>query len=74
MTLLFEPFERLGAEQRAIEGTGLGLALSKGLIEAMGGTIKASSTPGVGSTFTIELAGVPVPHTEHEHSGFSAPA
>ncbi len=64
---LFEPFERLGAEQRAIEGTGLGLALSKGLIEAMGGNITVSSTPGVGSTFMIELAGVPTPHIEHAH-------
>jgi hypothetical protein len=34
---LFEPFARLGAEQTQVEGTGLGLALSKGLLEAMGG-------------------------------------
>ena len=37
---LFEPFERLGAEATEVEGTGLGLTLSKGLIEAMGGTIE----------------------------------
>ena len=58
MRHLFEPFERLGAEQSTVEGTGLGLALSKGLIETMGGTIDASSTPGVGSTFAIELDGI----------------
>jgi len=63
---LFEPFERLGAEQRAIDGTGLGLTLSRRLIEAMGGTIAASSIVGIGSTFTIELALVPAPGAEHD--------
>ncbi|HET9248519.1 MAG TPA: ATP-binding protein [Actinomycetota bacterium] len=52
---LFAPFERLGAEQRGIDGTGLGLALSKGLIETMDGVIGAESTEGVGSTFWFEL-------------------
>ena len=52
---LFTPFDRLGAEQRGIEGTGIGLALSKRLIEAMGGTITVESTVGQGSTFTVEL-------------------
>jgi PAS domain S-box-containing protein len=52
---LFEPFERLGAETHDVEGTGLGLALSLGLVEAMGGTIGVQSTPGEGSTFWIEL-------------------
>jgi PAS domain S-box-containing protein len=53
---LFEPFERLGAEQTEIEGTGLGLSLSKALVEAMGGTIEVESEPGNGTTFLIELA------------------
>jgi PAS domain S-box-containing protein len=53
---LFEPFERLGAEQTAIEGTGLGLSLSKALVEAMGGTIVVESVPGSGTTFFIEFA------------------
>jgi signal transduction histidine kinase/ActR/RegA family two-component response regulator len=52
---LFSPFERLGAEQTSVEGTGLGLALSRGMIEAMGGRISVNSVLGKGSTFTIEL-------------------
>jgi CheY-like chemotaxis protein len=52
---LFSPFERLGAEGLGIEGTGLGLALSKPLIEAMGGTISVVSEPGRGTTFTVQL-------------------
>ncbi len=53
---LFQPFERVGDETMGIEGTGLGLALSKGLIEAMGGRIGVESKIGRGSTFWIELS------------------
>jgi PAS domain S-box-containing protein len=53
---LFVPFDRLGAEASEIEGTGLGLALSRGLAEAMGGTLDATSEVGTGSTFELRLA------------------
>ena len=52
---LFQPFERLGAQQGTVAGTGLGLALSRQLAEAMGGSIEVDSTPGVGSTFRVRL-------------------
>ncbi|MGB8168327.1 MAG: ATP-binding protein [Chthoniobacteraceae bacterium] len=61
VALLFTPFQRLGAENTKIEGSGLGLALSKRVTELLGGTIGVESTPGDGSTFWIELplAGAP---------------
>ena len=52
---LFIPFDRLNIEATGIEGTGLGLALSKNLTEAMGGSLSFDSTPGKGSEFTIQL-------------------
>ncbi len=52
---IFTPFERLNADQTEVGGTGLGLALSKRLIEAMGGTIGVESAVGLGSRFSIEL-------------------
>jgi signal transduction histidine kinase/CheY-like chemotaxis protein len=52
---LFTPFDRLGAEQTGVEGTGLGLALCKQLVEAMGGTVWADSALGRGTRFTVEL-------------------
>ncbi|MDH4274282.1 MAG: PAS domain S-box protein [Gammaproteobacteria bacterium] len=52
---LFTPFERLGAENTVIDGTGIGLALTKQLTELMAGKIGAESEQGVGSTFWIEL-------------------
>lgn len=55
MARLFTPFERLQADQGDVEGTGLGLALSKQLIEAMGGSIGVESESGLGSTFWIEV-------------------
>ena len=57
---LFEPFDRLGAETGDVEGTGLGLSLSIGLMRAMGGTITAESEPATGTTMRIELDAAPV--------------
>jgi signal transduction histidine kinase/ActR/RegA family two-component response regulator len=53
---LFTPFERLDAAASGVEGTGLGLALSRRLVESMGGQVGVQSTPEVGSTFWVELA------------------
>ena len=55
---LFNPFERLGAQHSTIAGTGLGLALTRHLVEAMGGTIAVRSSPGRGTTFTVKLSAV----------------
>jgi PAS domain S-box-containing protein len=52
---LFSPFERIGADKTSIEGTGLGLTVSKKLIEAMNGTIGYDSKINEGSTFWVEL-------------------
>jgi signal transduction histidine kinase len=53
---LFQPFNRLGQEGTALEGTGIGLVVSKQLVELMGGSLSVRSTEGVGSVFWFELA------------------
>jgi CheY-like chemotaxis protein len=52
---LFRPFERLDAANSGVEGAGIGLALSRRLVEAMGGAIGVDNTPGVGSRFWVRL-------------------
>jgi signal transduction histidine kinase len=52
---VFEPFDRLGADLRGVEGTGVGLSLSRQLTERMGGRLDLESVPGKGSTFFVEL-------------------
>jgi PAS domain S-box-containing protein len=52
---LFQPFNRLGQEAGTEEGTGIGLVVTKQLVELMGGTIGVESTVGVGSEFWVEL-------------------
>jgi CheY-like chemotaxis protein len=56
MAALFQPFNRLGQEGGTQEGTGIGLVVTRRLVELMGGTIGVTSSPGAGSTFYIELA------------------
>lgn len=64
LSKLFTPFERLGAEQTGVEGTGLGLALSKRLLEMMGGSIGVENNPDRGATFWMELPLVQHPVTQ----------
>jgi CheY-like chemotaxis protein len=55
LSQLFQPFNRLGQEYGSVEGTGIGLVVSKHLIKLMGGTIGANSSVGSGSVFWFEL-------------------
>jgi two-component system sensor histidine kinase KdpD len=57
---MFVPFQRLGDTDNTT-GVGLGLALSRGLTEAMGGTLEPDETPGGGLTMTLSLPAAPVP-------------
>ena len=63
MTQLFRPFDRLGKETGVEEGTGIGLMVSKQLVELMGGVIGVESTLGKGSVFWIELNVTAEPQT-----------
>jgi PAS domain S-box-containing protein len=58
---LFQPFNRLGQESSAEEGTGIGLVMSKRVVELMGGVIGVESTVGVGSVFWFELSTAAAP-------------
>ena len=73
---LFQPFNRLGKESGSEEGTGIGLVVTKRLVELMGGRIGADSAVGVGSVFWIELALTTAPQlliTDTQHDAFTMP-
>lgn len=61
---LFEPFNRLGRQLAAAPGAGLGLVITRQLVEAMNGQLRVESEPGLGSCFTIALPGAPDPSQE----------
>jgi PAS domain S-box-containing protein len=61
---LFEPFNRLGSESQGIEGTGIGLAIAKALVERMGGAVRVESREGEGSLFELRLLSAQAPLPE----------
>ena len=65
---LFEPFERLGADQTNVEGAGIGLALSRRLAEAMNGHVDIEPSDGPGATFWIELGRTESPVERHQRT------
>ena len=59
VAMLFQPFNRLGAEQTGVAGTGLGLVITKTLVDAMGGALAFESRPGAGTCVNLTLPAAP---------------
>ncbi|MDP1931231.1 MAG: ATP-binding protein [Gammaproteobacteria bacterium] len=71
---LFQPFNRLGQETTVVEGTGIGLVMTKRLIELMGGSIGVESAVGIGSTFWVEVNLSGAPQVEEDAPALTAQA
>ncbi len=65
---LYQPFTRFGAEGEAISGTGIGLVITRRLVELMDGTLQVDSQPGAGSIFGVELPAAPAPAAAGTHA------
>lgn len=65
---LFQPFNRLGAENSKIEGTGIGLCIAKNLVERMGGTIGVTNNKDNGCCFWVEFPLIPQIASREEHA------
>ncbi len=74
LTQLFQSFNRLGRETTAEEGTGIGLVMSKRLVELMGGAIGVESAVGDGSVFWFDLNSAVAPRLAADRAGDSATA
>jgi len=72
---VFTPFERLGAETTDVDGTGIGLTLTKSMVTAMGGRLAVDSAVGSGSTFSVDLphAEAPMPVAENDAEAGTEP-
>jgi PAS domain S-box-containing protein len=72
LSQLFQPFNRLGKENSTEEGTGIGLVMSKRLVELMGGVVGVESAVGVGSVFWFELGAASPPQLENGRAAYAA--
>ncbi len=66
--MLFDPFNRLGKETSSVEGTGIGLTITKKLVEMMGGVIGVESEPGIGTLFFVEFTLAEIPIKERKNT------